>query len=116
MCHDFTWDGLAPPDKATSRTHLKARLRHDVRYADDFVILTGSREEANAALDLVWAWVNGAGLTLHPEKTHVGGRAGGARFQRDRVPGQGFEFVMPEACVPPGDCVRSCSSRTGARP
>ncbi len=55
-----------------------------VRYADDFVILTRSREEADAALDLVWAWVKGAGLKLHPSKTHVGDC---------RVPGQGFEFL-----------------------
>ena len=71
-----------------------------VRYADDFVILCRSREEADAALELVRGWVADNGLTLHPTKTHVGGRAEGARFQRDRQPGQGFEFVMPKACVP----------------
>ena len=43
-----------------------------VRYADDFVILTDSREEADAALALVRAWVAENGLTLHPEKTRVG--------------------------------------------
>ena len=64
-----------------------------VRYADDFVILARTREEADAALDLVRNWVTENGLTLHPTKTHVGGRAEGARFQRDRVPGQGFEFL-----------------------
>jgi RNA-directed DNA polymerase len=55
-----------------------------VRYADDFVILCRSREEADAALDEVRAWVNENGLTLHPSKTHVGDC---------RVPGQGFEFL-----------------------
>jgi RNA-directed DNA polymerase len=55
-----------------------------VRYADDFVILCRTREAADAALDEVRAWVEANGLTLHPEKTHVGDC---------RVPGQGFEFL-----------------------
>lgn len=55
-----------------------------VRYADDFVILCRTREEADAALEAVRAWVNENGLTLHPEKTHVGDC---------RQPGQGFEFL-----------------------
>ena len=57
---------------------------HMVRYADDFVILCRSREEADAALAEVRAWVNEVGLTLHPTKTHVG---------ECRQPGQGFEFL-----------------------
>ena len=55
-----------------------------VRYADDFVILCRTREEAEAALEDVRAWVSGNGLALHPEKTHVGDC---------RQPGQGFEFL-----------------------
>ena len=43
-----------------------------VRYADDFVILCRSQEDAMAALELVRQWVGENGLTLHPEKTHVG--------------------------------------------
>lgn len=43
-----------------------------VRYADDFVILCRSQEDALAALELVRQWVGENGLTLHPEKTHVG--------------------------------------------
>jgi RNA-directed DNA polymerase len=42
-----------------------------VRYADDFVILCRSRTEAKAALALVEAWVNDAGLMLHPDKTRI---------------------------------------------
>lgn len=42
-----------------------------VRYADDFVILCATREEAEHALDLVRTWVEAAGLTLHPDKTHI---------------------------------------------
>jgi RNA-directed DNA polymerase len=43
-----------------------------VRYADDFVVLCQRREEAEAALALIRAWVAENGLTLHPDKTHIG--------------------------------------------
>ena len=43
-----------------------------VRYADDFVILTKSQVEAEEALKLLQAWVIENGLTLHPDKTHLG--------------------------------------------
>ena len=55
-----------------------------VRYADDFVILCPSAEQANAALEEIKAWVEANGLTLHPDKTHVGDC---------RIEGQGFEFL-----------------------
>ncbi|MFV1963273.1 MAG: group II intron reverse transcriptase/maturase, partial [Acidimicrobiia bacterium] len=42
-----------------------------VRYADDFVILCRSREEAEAAMAMVQTWTEAAGLTLHPEKTVI---------------------------------------------
>ncbi len=42
-----------------------------VRYADDFVILCRTREDAERALDVVQHWTVHAGLTLHPEKTHI---------------------------------------------
>jgi RNA-directed DNA polymerase len=42
-----------------------------VRYADDFVILCRSPEEAEAALNVVRQWTAEAGLTLHPSKTRI---------------------------------------------
>lgn len=42
-----------------------------VRYADDFVILCRTPEEAEAALAEVRQWVDSHGLTLHPDKTHI---------------------------------------------
>jgi len=42
-----------------------------VRYADDFVILCRSEAAAQRALALVQQWTATAGLTLHPEKTHI---------------------------------------------
>lgn len=42
-----------------------------VRYADDFVVLCRSQPEAEEALRLIIAWVEEAGLTLHPTKTKI---------------------------------------------
>ena len=50
---------------------MVGRGREMVRYADDFVILCESREEAEAALREVRGWMERAGLELHPEKTRI---------------------------------------------
>ena len=61
-----------------------------VRYADDFVILCRTAEDAAAALELVRQWVTDNGLTLHPDKTKLvdEGQEGfeflGYRFERGR--------------------------------
>lgn len=55
-----------------------------VRYADDYVILCRDRDEAEAALQTVREWTQANGLTLHPDKTHIGDC---------RHLGQGFEFL-----------------------
>jgi len=41
------------------------------RYADDFVILCRTKEEAELALERVSQWTEEVGLTLHPEKTKL---------------------------------------------
>ena len=64
--------------------HMAARGYRMVRYADDFVVLCPSAEQAQAALHEVRTWVQANGLTLHPDKTHVGDC---------RVQGQGFDFL-----------------------
>jgi len=51
--------------------HMAAEGFQMVRYADDFVILCRTREEAEAALAVVRAWVETQELKLHPEKTHI---------------------------------------------
>jgi RNA-directed DNA polymerase len=52
--------------------HLLAGKGYEmVRYADDFVILCKSREDAEAALAEVKRWTAQAGLQLHPEKTRL---------------------------------------------
>lgn len=60
--------------------HLAVKGFRMVRYADDFVILCGSRAEAEAALATVREWVAGAGLILHPDKTRIVNTADGAGF------------------------------------
>ena len=42
-----------------------------VRYADDFVILCRTSEQAQSALEMVRQWVAENGLTLHPTKTKI---------------------------------------------
>jgi RNA-directed DNA polymerase len=51
--------------------HMAALGFEMVRYADDFVVLCASREEAERALVVVQQWVADNGLTLHPDKTRV---------------------------------------------
>ena len=52
--------------------HQMARAGWEmVRYADDFVILCRSEAEAQKALSQVRAWVEEAGLVLHPQKTRI---------------------------------------------
>jgi RNA-directed DNA polymerase len=42
-----------------------------VRYADDFVVLCRSEAQAAQAVATIAAWTAQAGLTLHPDKTHI---------------------------------------------
>jgi RNA-directed DNA polymerase len=42
-----------------------------VRYADDFVVLCRTREQAEAVLGLITEWSTAAGLQLHPQKTRL---------------------------------------------
>jgi len=63
---------------------IKQKGYRMVRYADDFVVLCRSAEQAQAGLAEVKAWVEANGLSLNAEKTHVGDC---------RQEGQGFEFL-----------------------
>ena len=63
---------------------IKQKGYRMVRYADDFVVLCRSAEQAQAALAEVKTWVEANGLSLNAEKTHVGDC---------RQAGQGFEFL-----------------------
>jgi RNA-directed DNA polymerase len=52
--------------------HLMAERGFEmVRYADDFVVMCRSKEDAAAALAVVQQWTAQTGLTLHPTKTRL---------------------------------------------
>lgn len=64
--------------------HLMAREGFEmVRYADDFVVLCKTREEAERALGVIQQWIDDAGLTLHPDKTRL----------VEVTPKEGFDFL-----------------------
>lgn len=64
--------------------HIEQKSYRMVRYADDFVVLCQSSEQAQAALEEVRSWVEQNGLSLNNDKTHVGDC---------RQVGQGFDFL-----------------------
>ena len=64
--------------------HMKQKGYRMVRYADDFVVLCQTAEQAQAALEEVRSWVEQNGLSLSADKTHVGDC---------RQEGEGFEFL-----------------------
>ena len=86
-----------------------------VRYADDFVVLCRSPEEAAAALAMVQAWTAQAGLTLHPVKTRLvdAGAEGfdflGYRFQAGR------RWPRQKSLMKLKDTVRAKTGRTIGR-
>jgi RNA-directed DNA polymerase len=55
-----------------------------VRFADDFVILCESADKAKEAFELITKWIGENGLTLHPDKIHIGDCT---------IVGQGFDFL-----------------------
>lgn len=57
---------LNPLDQQLAQAGLEM-----VRYADDIVILSRSKEEAQRALELVQAWCAAEELRLHPDKTKI---------------------------------------------
>jgi RNA-directed DNA polymerase len=84
-----------------------------VRYADDFVLLCRSEEDAKTALARVQTWVAENGLTLHPEKTRLVDatqRGGfdflGYHFERD------YKWPRRKALEKLKDKVRQLTPRT----
>lgn len=97
--------------------HLLAA--HDVqmvRYADDFVLLCRSEDEAKAALAHVQAWVSENDLTLHPEKTHIvdATQAGGFDFLGYHFE-RGYKWPRRKATDRLKDKVRELTPRTSGK-
>jgi RNA-directed DNA polymerase len=84
-----------------------------VRYADDFVILCRTEQEAMHALGRVERWTSKNGLRLHPEKTHVVDAKGaggfdflGYHFER------GYRWPRKKSLNKLKDTIRSKTKRT----
>ena len=93
--------------------HLMAQAGFEmVRYADDFVIMCRSPEDAARALALVQEWTAEAGLKLHPEKTKIVDTQTdvfdflGYRFQRGR------RYPRPKSLQKLKDAIRAKTKRT----
>jgi len=93
-----------------------------VRYADDFVILCRTMDEATRALADVQTWTAQAGLTLHPDKTRIVdlGTPGawfdflGYRFKRHDPPGGGMRIlrlVRDKSLTRARDAIRTATPR-----
>jgi len=52
-----------------------------VRYADDFVVMCQTSEEAETALAAIRDFMDEAGLTLHPDKTRIASLEAGDQFE-----------------------------------
>jgi len=94
--------------------HLMAQGGYEmVRYADDFVLLCRSAEEAQNALERVRAWCRDAGLTLHPEKTRVvdATQPGGFDFLGYHFE-RGKKWPRKKSCQKLQDALRAKTKRT----
>jgi len=87
-----------------------------VRYADDFVLLCKTRDDAMRALALVSEWVEQEGLTLHPDKTHIVDareRGGfdflGYHFER------GYKWPRSKSIKKLRDAIRAKTKRTSGQ-
>jgi RNA-directed DNA polymerase len=96
--------------------HLLAEQGFEMmRYADDFVILCRTAEEAERALAIVQQWTNDNGLTLHPEKTRVvdsiteGFEFLGYRFVKHR------RYPRKKSLAKFKDAIRAKTSRTSGQ-
>jgi RNA-directed DNA polymerase len=88
-----------------------------VRYADDFVVLCRSRQEADAALEVIRAWVSEVGLTLHPDKTHIADaqqKGGGFDFLGYHFE-RGYRWPRKKSLQRLKDALRSKTRRTNGR-
>jgi len=93
--------------------HLMAVKGYEmVRYADDFVILCRTKQDAQEALTQVKQWTAQAGLTLHPDKTRLIDAATdafeflGFRFDKGR------RWVRHKSIMKLRDTIRARTRRT----
>ena len=86
------------------------------RYADDFIVLCRSQEQAQQALELVRRWVEENGLSLHPNKTRLvdASQAGGFDFLGYHFE-RGMKWPRRKSLNKLKDTIRRKSRRTEGR-
>lgn len=87
-----------------------------VRYADDFIVLCSSQEQAEEALEQVRRWVEDNGLTLHPIKTRLvdASQAGGFDFLGYHFE-RGMKWPREKSMSKLKDTIREKTRRTDGR-
>jgi RNA-directed DNA polymerase len=87
-----------------------------VRYADDFIVLCSSQEQAQEALERVRRWVDENGLTLHPIKTRLvdASQAGGFDFLGYHFE-RGMKWPRKKSMSKLKDTIREKTRRTDGR-
>jgi RNA-directed DNA polymerase len=87
-----------------------------VRYADDFIVLCRSHEQAQEALERVGHWVERNGLRLHPIKTRLvdASLAGGFDFLGYHFE-RGMKWPRKKSMDKLKDAIRSKTRRTDGR-
>jgi len=87
-----------------------------VRYADDFIVLCSSQEQAQEALERVRRWVEENGLTLHPTKTRLvdASQAGGFDFLGYHFE-RGMKWPRKKSMDKLKDTIRAKTRRTDGR-
>jgi RNA-directed DNA polymerase len=87
-----------------------------VRYADDFIVLCSSQEQAQEALERVRRWVEDNGLSLHPIKTRLvdASQAGGFDFLGYHFE-RGMKWPREKSMGKLTDTIRNKTRRTDGR-
>jgi RNA-directed DNA polymerase len=87
-----------------------------VRYADDFIVLCASQEQAQRALERVRSWVEENGLVLHPIKTRLvdASQAGGFDFLGYHFE-RGMKWPRKKSMDKLKDAIRNKTRRTDGR-
>ena len=87
-----------------------------VRYADDFIVLCSSQEQAQEALERVRRWVEDNGLSLHPIKTRLvdASQAGGFDFLGYHFE-RGMKWPREKSMGKLKDTIRNKTRRTDGR-
>jgi RNA-directed DNA polymerase len=87
-----------------------------VRYADDFIVLCSSQQQAQEALERVRRWVEENGLSLHPVKTRLvdASQAGGFDFLGYHFE-RGMKWPRKKSMDKLKDTIREKTRRTDGR-